>query len=110
MRKTKFQFASSSIGFLFVNTRLSKVVAMADGSSYNVNLYIYDLSKGLARQLSPMMLGEFFKWPEDVGDASRIELPCFCVDIFFVYVKSFFIYFIHGRANIPYLMAPLGNM
>lgn len=58
MRKTKFQFASSSIGFLFVNTRLSKVVAMADGSSYNVNLYIYDLSKGLARQLSPMMLGK----------------------------------------------------
>jgi len=39
---------------------------MADGSSYNVNLYIYDLSKGLARQLSPMMLGEFFRWPEDV--------------------------------------------
>ncbi|TRY77533.1 hypothetical protein DNTS_028246 [Danionella cerebrum] len=31
---------------------------MADGSSYNVKLYVYDLSKGLARQLSPMMLGK----------------------------------------------------
>ncbi|KAL6475266.1 hypothetical protein MHYP_G00163060 [Metynnis hypsauchen] len=27
-------------------------------STYNVKLYIYDLSKGLARQLSPMMLGK----------------------------------------------------
>lgn len=31
---------------------------MADGSSYTVQLYVYDLSKGLARQLSPMMLGK----------------------------------------------------
>ncbi|KAF4106626.1 desumoylating isopeptidase 1b isoform X1 [Onychostoma macrolepis] len=31
---------------------------MADGSSFNAKLYIYDLSKGLARQLSPMMLGK----------------------------------------------------
>ncbi|XP_051968509.1 desumoylating isopeptidase 1b [Xyrauchen texanus] len=30
---------------------------MADDSSYNVKLYIYDISKGLARQLSPLMLG-----------------------------------------------------
>uniref|UniRef100_A0A8C2ALI3 palmitoyl-protein hydrolase n=1 Tax=Cyprinus carpio TaxID=7962 RepID=A0A8C2ALI3_CYPCA len=43
-------------------------VAMADGSSFNVKLYIYDLSKGLARQLSPMMLGE------GGGGASRIEI------------------------------------
>ncbi|KAL7857037.1 hypothetical protein SRHO_G00159360 [Serrasalmus rhombeus] len=27
-------------------------------STYSVKLYIYDLSKGLARQLSPMMLGK----------------------------------------------------
>lgn len=28
------------------------------GSSYPVKLYIYDLSRGMARQLSPLMLGE----------------------------------------------------
>lgn len=94
MRKTKFQFASSSIGFLFVNTRLSKVVAMADGSSYNVNLYIYDLSKGLARQLSPMMLGELvFRWPEDVGDASRIELLVFVLRLFLFMTNIFHIFY-----------------
>lgn len=29
-----------------------------EDQTYNVKLYIYDLSKGLARQLSPMLLGE----------------------------------------------------
>lgn len=61
-----FQFASGRVAFLFVNTRLSKAVAMADGSSFNVKLYIYDLSKGLARQLSPMMLGEVCSYPAKV--------------------------------------------
>lgn len=27
--------------------------------SYPVKLYIYDMSRGMARQLSPLMLGEF---------------------------------------------------
>lgn len=29
-----------------------------EDQTYNVKLYIYDLSKGLARQLSPILLGE----------------------------------------------------
>ncbi|XP_046710862.1 desumoylating isopeptidase 1b [Silurus meridionalis] len=28
------------------------------GETYNVKLYVYDLSKGLARQLSPLLLGK----------------------------------------------------
>lgn len=29
------------------------------GTRFNVQLYIYDLSKGMARNLSPIMLGEY---------------------------------------------------
>lgn len=32
---------------------------MDQTGSYPVKLYIYDLSRGMARQLSPVMLGEF---------------------------------------------------
>lgn len=32
---------------------------MMEDQTYNVKLYIYDLSKGLARQLSPILLGEY---------------------------------------------------
>lgn len=31
---------------------------MAQTDSYPVKVYIYDVTKGMARQLSPMMLGE----------------------------------------------------
>lgn len=31
-------------------------------SSFSVKLYIYDLSKGMARQLSPAMLGKLWWW------------------------------------------------
>lgn len=34
-------------------------VSMDQTGSYQVKLYIYDLSRGMARQLSPLMLGEF---------------------------------------------------
>lgn len=60
--KLSFTFASNSIAVSFVNTRLSEVVTMADDSSYSVKLYIYDISKGMARQMSFMMLGEFLKF------------------------------------------------
>lgn len=29
-----------------------------EDQTYSVKLYVYDLSKGLARQLSPLLLGE----------------------------------------------------
>lgn len=32
---------------------------MDQTDSYPVKLYIYDLSRGMARQLSPLMLGKF---------------------------------------------------
>lgn len=32
---------------------------MDQSESYPVKLYIYDLSRGMARQLSPVMLGKF---------------------------------------------------
>lgn len=32
---------------------------MEQTGSYPVKVYIYDLSRGMARQLSPLMLGEF---------------------------------------------------
>lgn len=34
---------------------------MDQTDSYPVLLYIYDMSKGMARQLSPVMLGEFLR-------------------------------------------------
>ena len=34
---------------------------MDQTESYPVKLYIYDMSRGMARQLSPLMLGEFLK-------------------------------------------------
>lgn len=34
---------------------------MDQTDSYPALLYIYDLSKGMARQLSPVMLGKFMK-------------------------------------------------
>lgn len=30
-----------------------------NATQYNVQLYIYDLSRGMARSLSPIMLGEY---------------------------------------------------
>lgn len=53
---------------------------------YNVQLYIYDLSRGMARSLSPIMLG---KEPADkqwvmrsglgaqISDDNRLEKPVF---------------------------------
>lgn len=41
-------------------TTLSSVYIMdKSGTRFNVQLYIYDLSKGMARNLSPIMLGEY---------------------------------------------------
>lgn len=41
-------------------TTLSSVYIMdKNGTRFNVQLYIYDLSKGMARNLSPIMLGEY---------------------------------------------------
>lgn len=34
---------------------------MDEPGSYPVKLYIYDLSRGMARQLSPLMLGELLR-------------------------------------------------
>lgn len=33
-----------------------------NATRYNVQLYIYDLSRGMARSLSPIMLGEYGPW------------------------------------------------
>lgn len=35
-----------------------------NATRYNVQLYIYDLSRGMARSLSPIMLGEY-RWGEN---------------------------------------------
>lgn len=41
-------------------TTLSSIYIMEkSGTRFNVQLYIYDLSKGMARNLSPIMLGEY---------------------------------------------------
>lgn len=32
---------------------------MDQSDTFPVKLYVYDLSRGMARQLSPLMLGEF---------------------------------------------------
>ena len=29
---------------------------------FPVKLYVYDISRGLARQLSPLLLGKFVRW------------------------------------------------
>lgn len=43
-----------------IKTTLSSVYIMdKSGIRFNVQLYIYDLSKGMARNLSPIMLGEY---------------------------------------------------
>lgn len=34
---------------------------------YNIQLYIYDLSRGMARSLSPIMLGEYTENPMQLG-------------------------------------------
>lgn len=34
---------------------------------YNVQLYIYDLSKGMARNLSPIMLGKYTETQSDAA-------------------------------------------
>lgn len=40
-------------------TPSSVYIMEKSGTRFNVQLYIYDLSKGMARNLSPIMLGEY---------------------------------------------------
>lgn len=53
----------------FKKNNLSVVTIMDKSTTrYNVQLYIYDLSKGMARSLSPIMLGKYKRqskavWP-----------------------------------------------
>lgn len=42
---------------------------MDQTDSYPVKLYVYDLSKGMARQMSPIMLGEFCSELPDFSEA-----------------------------------------
>lgn len=52
---------------------------MDQTDSYPVKLYIYDLSRGMARQLSPVMLGKFLTSHLLVGREwySGLNFDCF---------------------------------
>ena len=57
--------------FLSQNTKTTYLTEL-----FPVKLYVYDISRGLARQLSPLLLGKFIRWMFQETIAYKVFLIC----------------------------------
>lgn len=64
--KKKYRNENKLVHFFFINYAEINVISrreknMDDFGSHGVELYIYDMTQGMARMMSPLLLGKYLK-------------------------------------------------